>query len=208
MSCDHREFEVSLKASAKMFNRTLADCEIEMWYNAIGSFDMQVIRTAFSNYMCNDEKKFGWPLPGAILKIINGSSEGKADEAWSDVDLAVRCVSPKRSVVFSDPVIHTVIDTMGGWPSLCRADYKQHSFNRREFIRIYLRVCSENILEHPKILLGTPGNHNSVSEPALIGDKDKCREVYKAGIEHKSRLHSSPGKPKKASDLVNGLLNK
>ena len=53
-----------------------------------------------------------------LLDMLGQSQDDRATMAWLEVDKAVRQIGPMVSVQFSDPVIHSTVDALGGWEAL------------------------------------------------------------------------------------------
>ena len=79
------------------------------------------------------------------------------------------------SVKFDDPVIHSVIESMGGWEALCSIENAEMKWKRKEFENLYPIMAKREA--HPDRLIGMCDRQNLargfdefVNEPKEIGD--------------------------------------
>jgi hypothetical protein len=127
------------------------------------------------------------PKPADVVKMLQGSTKDSANSAWSSVDYAIRTRGDQYSVVFDDPLIHRVVEDMGGWIKLCRTDSEQYPFTQNEFVNRYrgYKMRGE-VPPYPSKLIGTPEDYNArqgypVQPPLLIGDPKKAQLVLQNG---------------------------
>ena len=81
--------------------------------------------------------KRGFPSPAEWVKAIDGDAASKSLVAWTEIITAIRQVGHYESVVFADPLIHRVINDMGGWIFLCQQSERELVFLQKEFERRY-----------------------------------------------------------------------
>lgn len=118
------------------------------------------------------------PLPAEILEAVRGNPTDRAIFALNTVEKAVREIGGYKTVVFEDPVIHMVIESMGGWVTLCEMPIKEWKFQRQEFIKLYEAYSQAPTKPQPK-LLGRCDIDNQLhgyshrTEPVYIGDSTK-----------------------------------
>lgn len=74
----------------------------------------------------------------------------KAMFAWESVIKTMGKSGTYSSVQFSDPVIHSVVEYMGGWQEFCQIPVDQ--WMRKNFIEAYAVMAQKN--KHPKYLKG------------------------------------------------------
>ncbi len=83
--------------------------------------------------------------------------------AWIEVLETVKRVGHYQSVRFSDPVIHAVIDVMGGWVRLGDMKVDDEKWKQREFERLY-EILSKNPRDRmPEYLPGLSEIQNAAS---------------------------------------------
>src|SRR5436190_1052024 len=76
---------------------------------------------------------------------------------------AFRQIGHYDSVVFSDKLIHAVIQDMGGWIALCQHNEKELSFVQRDFERRYQIYCRRRPKILPKHLTGFIAHQNAIN---------------------------------------------
>jgi hypothetical protein len=119
------------------------------------------------------------------VKLIGGTTIDTALEAWSAVDNAVRTVGTYRSVAFADPIIHKVIQDMGGWVALGNKKEDEWPFVAKEFQTRYRGIkTTGQPVDAPAQLTGIAAQQNSVAgiqykeQPILIGKRnDSIRTI-------------------------------
>lgn len=151
------------------------------------------------------------PKPADIIRYLEGNSETKALGAWSKVESAIRHVGIYENVTFDDPLIHVVINQMGGWSLLCSIKSENISFRANEFIKRYRHLLRKNLINYAKTLSGLFDISNTAngfgyfkSLAVLVGDKSRAEEVLKKGdnmnIVAIHRNYHEPSKIKFLSD--------
>jgi len=73
------------------------------------------------------------PKVADVIKMLQGSTQDSALTAWAKVDKAVRSIGTQMSVAFDDPLIHKVIQDMGGWLGLGQRQEAEWPFVAKEF---------------------------------------------------------------------------
>lgn len=132
------------------------------------------------------------PVGEVIEKIeskIGNNNEKIAEKEAYKVWNAIKNVSPYANVVFDNPVTQAVIETMGGWSSLC-ISYKEDQlfYFKKEFISAYLSHVNSGIYKLGP-LSGLSGiDKNGVK---MIGDEEKCQKVLaSSGMFGKKEIES------------------
>lgn len=95
-----------------------------------------------------------FPKPVDFIEQICGKQGDQGTAAWVTVIKAVSRVGNYRSVRFTDPVIHGVIEVMGGWPEFCMMQADDVKWKQKEFERLY-QVMQANGGKFPDHLPGT-----------------------------------------------------
>lgn len=159
-----------------------------IWFRALAHYDLAGISEAFSRYVRNPDSN-GFLIPSDIVKMLEGSTADSAMIAWSHVDQAMRRFGPWWSVVFDDPLIHRVLQEMGGWIELSKADDDAWPFRAREFQTRYrgLKARGETP-EHPEVMLGHFAAGNALEmrktqPPLLLGNPAQALKVMRSGTD-------------------------
>ncbi|WP_232625655.1 DUF6475 domain-containing protein [Achromobacter deleyi] len=158
-----------------------------VWWEAVKAYDLDAVSQAFSRHCANPDSGQFLPKPADVVKMLHGSTQDAALQAWAKVDRAVRGVGTWASVAFDDPLIHRVLHDMGGWSPLGRKEEREWPFLASEFVNRYrgYRGRSERP-EYPPILLGDADAHNGrigaeAGTPVLIGDAGRAALVVAGG---------------------------
>lgn len=91
---------------------------------------------------------------------------------------AIREVGAYRSVIFDDPLIHSVIRDMRGWIALGQSKTSELPFLAREFEKRYRALVLHPPADCPRQLTGIYEQQNRLSgyappDPVLIGHKNQ-----------------------------------
>ncbi len=127
-----------------------------------------------------------------VVKFIEGSGDTRSTIAWTKVFDAMSSVGGYRSIVFDDPLIHHVIQDMGGWIYLCNnTKIDREPFVAKEFKAKYETAIIKKPRAISSVLRGMTEMHNmhiddaKIEKPILFGDKQKAIEVMN---DNKTRL--------------------
>lgn len=173
------------------------DFSLRIWWESLRAFDLEAVQKAFIahiNLATKDARFF--PSVGGIKELLQGSVSDNASRAWTKVSKAVQQVGTGSSVVFDDPLIHAVIDDMGGWIQLGRKEIDEWPFVAREFEQRYRAQAQRECTQWPPKLIGYfeaqngQQGHNS-DPPVLIGDVELAKQVL-AGGSSVPRLQFTP----------------
>ena len=77
-----------------------------------------------------------FPLPAEIVEQ-DGSIADESLANWLISREVAENVGRNKTVVFDNPVIHSVINAMGGWATFCTCPERERPFKQREFERLY-----------------------------------------------------------------------
>jgi hypothetical protein len=84
-------------------------------------------------------------------------------------------------VVFDDARIHTVIQDMGGWVSLCETTVDELPFRGHDFQARYVGYVGQPLTRYPRALTGRLAGHGKTEPPVFLGDVEKAQQVYQGG---------------------------
>lgn len=153
---DHKQFAVMMATLAEVFNdgKEVSKIKMEIYFKALEKYPIDHISGAISE-MIKSRVYPSFPKPAEIIQEINGKVENRSTEAWLQVLEAVRQIGNYQSVKFSDSVIHSVVQVMGGWPQLCMMENVEVKWRQKEFERLYEVISSSRDGKHPDYLPGT-----------------------------------------------------
>lgn len=185
--------------------RKLDGMVIAIYWSALQAFDLAAVRQAFDRHVKNPDTGQFMPKPADLIRMMSGSTRDSALVAWAKVDAAVRRVGPHRDVAFDDPIIHRVLNDMGGWMALGNKTEDDWPFVAKEFENRYrgFRERGETP-DYPAVLIGSAGSdHRRLGKtpppPMLIGDKAAATAVFVGGTDKpligitRADEHLSPG---------------
>lgn len=153
---DELKFAELMAVLAEVYDdgRPPSKLKMEVYYRALEQFDIGDIEKAVKGLIYG-RVTASFPKPAEIIQEIRGTTSNQATGAWIDVLDTIKRVGHYQSVKFADPVIHSVINVMGGWPRLAgEMLIDDEKWKQREFERLY-EVLSKNPRgKHPDYLPG------------------------------------------------------
>jgi len=195
---DDEKFSGMLIAAGELYNKTLSTAVIGIYWNALKNYDLGEVQRAFSSHAADTDNGQFMPKPADLIRHIQGSKEGRALQAWSKVEKAIRTIGHYDSVVFDDPFIHQIIDEMGGWCKVCGTSEDEMPFKSKEFEKRYRAALLSGLNDIQPILIGSSDAYNArngfeVSPPRLVGKEDKCQLIMNNHVGEFLKLGVSDG---------------
>jgi hypothetical protein len=184
---DRDNFAELLTGVYDFYRKDASDQVLEIWWQAMKPFDLEAIRVAFGQHTMNPDNGRFLPMPADVVRMLGGSTLDSALVAFSKVERGISAVGCYATVVFDDPLIHKVIEEMGGWPLLCVTPARDWPFRTTEFLNRYRSYKSRGMTPaYPKKLIGIADGENAVrgfAEAAvtLIGDPRLAHAVLEKG---------------------------
>lgn len=184
---DFKEFSTKLAALAVVYDKPMTRDSVKLYFLTLQDLPISQVIGAF-NHLARTSKWF--PKPAEIRDAITGDVAAMAAIAYDRFLKALESVGTYQTVIFDDPVIHAVVQAMGGWVELGQKQFDE--WTRKEFERLYI-VYKKNPSPEatPLRLVGRIEAHNGahgykVPEPVLIGDGEKIQRWQISCQEHKS----------------------
>lgn len=181
------------------YRRDYSEFTGRIWWESMKPFDYSAVADALNRHCINPDTGQFMPMPADVVKMLQGSTQDSALNAWAKVDRAVRTVGPYRSVVFDDPIIHRVVAEMGGWIHIQSGTDEGWPFAKNEFVNRYRSYRKAGVVpEYNPVLVGIAEAQNSmqghaVEPPMLIGDQQKAAIVMSMGSD-KQLVQITPSK--------------
>ncbi len=182
------------KTGVKVFTDCVKDFKLETgkmetWYKLLKHLGSEPYLRAVYD-LCQTEKNI-YPGTNVVAMILEKVKEVTSDGTPLDTKAILALdkfekgyrkpgVGSSVSVVFDDPVIHAVIDSLGGWASLENTLKEDWKWKRKEFKETYIALHPEVLAgraKFPEILKGRDRLRNQrqgLKPPVIIGDKDKA----------------------------------
>lgn len=182
---DEIKFKEYLSVLSEIHDRQITPMLASVYWKVLEPFTDEQCKAAFEQVI--QSARF-FPKPVDLLEILHGKSADAATVAWVKVVGAVRRVGNYDSVMFDDPVIHEVIDFMGGWPKTGEWLESELTWKQKEFERLYsvFKVGSRKSIPYLPGLLEIQNaacGYKSTHQVVKIGFDDgkaqmiECREV-------------------------------
>lgn len=178
-----------------LYGKPMNEPLIEIYWRALSRFDFAAVKEALQAHIDNPDAGQYMPKPADVVRYLEGSSQTQALQSWSRVVKAIGQIGCYRSLIFDDPVIHAVIEDMGGWVNLCKVTEDELPFRAQEFAKRYAGFVLHPPATYPKQLAGIFEQQNSmqghkVEPPVLIGDQQKALLVYQGGSDAALQYHT------------------
>lgn len=154
---DRDKFKQFMTGFGELFDRTISKTLMDIYWKALAPFSDDACEIAFNKLIATS--KF-FPKPTDFLEVLIGSNGDMALNAWLIVEKTVKTVGPYASVRFEDSVIHSVIDSLGGWARFQDCTNGEWVWRQKEFITRYKAMC--NRTNHPEYLPGIAEMDNNI----------------------------------------------
>ena len=151
-----------LIVTSEFYKHSLSEPVINLYFEVLKQYEIEDIERAIQFHIGNTEIGQFFPKPADIIRQISGTSEEKALAAWYQVHEAVKQYGYIYTMTFPDPVIHMVVEGMGGWIELCQMETEKVPFYEREFVRQY-QMLSRHPRPYPVKLLGWLDRQNRIA---------------------------------------------
>ena len=183
---DRHKLATILAYIGELYDKNISKILIEIYWSALQDFELDEVKRAFKTHVSNPDCGRFFPKPADIVRFISGSCETRALLAWTKVEQAIAKVGSYQSVAFDDPLIHAVLDAMGGWISICAIYADKMSYRAHEFQKRYLGYVHQPPCRYPKYLRGIAESENvkagfTAAMPLLLGNPEQAKQVILLG---------------------------
>jgi len=166
----------------------------ELFYESVKQFGYDAVKKAFSVHIQSPDNGQWMPKPADIVRIVSGTSKDNSHVAWSKVKKSISAVGSYETIVFDDPIIHRVIQDMGGWINLCACSVDELPFRGNEFKSRYTAYKGQGeIPDYPAKIYGICESDNTskgllenIPTPIMVGEPERAKNVLLAGTNRKS----------------------
>jgi hypothetical protein len=149
---DREKFLKNMALICDINDRKISEPLTDLYWKILEPFTDEECESAFKEII--QTCRF-FPKPVDFMEILKGKKQDQATIAWIEVLNAVKRIGNYESVKFTDPVIHSVINMMGGWDQLAATmTTDEEKWKQKEFERLY-EVISSRDGKHPEYLPGT-----------------------------------------------------
>ena len=193
---DLQNFGQQMALLGEVYGKAISVLLIEVYWRALQDFEWEDVDLALQAHVNNPDCGQYFPKPADIVRFIEGTGETKALKAWSKVEQAISRVGRYESLAFDDPLIHAVLEDMGGWVRLCGMTFDDMPFQAREFQKRYMGFVLKSPTHYPPYLCGlfeseNAKNGHSVKPPLLIGDPQKAASFMLNGCVKRLSIQGS-----------------
>ncbi len=201
---EQAEFFQLLVEVGENYDRAISGAMGKLYWENLKTFEFEDLKHAFHAHCRHPDEGRFFPKIADIMRWLEGSPESRALMAWSFVESCTERVGHYQSVVFDDPLIHAVIEDMGGWIKLCEQPLSEMPFIALNFQKRYRAFLSYPPKRHPSYLVGLMEQENShqgykVKPPVFLGNQSKAEWVFKSGGGKPLEIHT-------ASESVRALI--
>lgn len=134
---DMPNFAALMATLGEIYHKPITAAQSEACWEGWKRYAWDDVQRGVMRHLLHPERCYFLPKPGDILRYLVDTPEIQALKAWSKIRAALGTVGGYDSVAFDDPLIHTVIQHMGGWIQLCRSKISEAPFLAREFQKRY-----------------------------------------------------------------------
>jgi len=169
-------FAKNMAVLSEIHDREITESLMSIFWQVLEPFPDDDCARAFDRII--KTSKF-FPKPADFIEFLQSDDE-RSVLAWAEVNKAVRSVGNYQSVKFSDPVIHSCLEAMGGWHKVCDWQESEIKWKRKEFESLYKAMATKG--KHPEYLPGVCEIDNHATgfgfdKPVMIGGGDEIQKL-------------------------------
>jgi len=142
-------FKQNLTILCEIFDKPLSQLLTGVYWKTLEPFSDSECERAFKELMLSS--RF-FPKPADFIERLTEKQEDQATRAWISVVEAIRQYGNYQSVRFADPVVHSVLEFMGGWGATGEWLDSELKWKQKEFERLYNIMLRNE--KHPEYLPG------------------------------------------------------
>lgn len=188
---DFQKFHDGISGVMEFYGKGVSKFTLDIWWTVLKPYELPAVIDAFNRHLANPDNGQFAPKPADIIRMLQGSTQDSALQAWTKVDRAIRSIGTYVDVVFDDPIIHRVVQDMGGWIGLGQKNDTEWPFVAKEFENRYRGYRSRSDRPpYAPVMIGIFSADNSKSgyrddtnQPTLIGNHQQAMRVMRGGSE-------------------------
>lgn len=192
---DLPEFKECLELVMSFYGKDVTPAVISVWRAICQPFTLEQIKKAFNAHLANPDNGQFAPKPADIVRLLEGTKTDRSMVAWGKAHGAIAPVGAYRDVIFDDPIIHAVIEDMGGWVKFARTENDQLGYVQTQFCKSYQAYAARDDVIYPPFLPGAGSSSDEwmkvglkAPKPTMVGDPEKCQKVYRLGSQNTQRI--------------------
>ncbi len=174
---DKIEFARIWSATWSLYDKAVNDDILSLSFEALRPYNIDQVRAGLTHHVQAVNGGQFAPRPADVIKHIYGNQNDQANQAWIQVDYAIRHVGAWNSVLFEDGLIAEVIYGLGGWVKLCKSNERLLEQISSRFIESYLHLQTTLCPANENVpLKGIIDNCNSKNAKSI-----KAIKIYQKG---------------------------
>lgn len=177
-SKDKQVFVKTLTGIGELYDKKLTDTLASIYWEALKDVSLPDFLSA-ANRLVLTAKFFPKPVEFRSQSVPDISAQ--AAIAYGKLEDAFYKHGVYKSVRFDDPVIHAVVDNLGGWITYCDTSDEDLTWYRKDFEKQYANLAPMVLsgkLRPPTVLHGVFASDDHATEnaktPAIIGDRQRA----------------------------------
>lgn len=186
---DFQKFHDGISGVMEFYGKNVSRFTLDIWWNVLKPYDLASVIDAFNRHLANPDTGQFAPKPADVIRMLQGSTQDSALRAWAKVDTTIRSIGPYVDVVFDDPLIHRVIQDMGGWISFGQRNDAEWPFIAKEFENRYRGYRSRSDTPpYAPVMIGIfsadnakSGYRDDTNQSTLIGNHQQALRVMRGG---------------------------
>lgn len=204
---DRADFYATMTGVLELYSKRASVELLEIYFNALETHELEDIRRAINLHAVDPDQGQYCPKPADIVRLLSGSKVTRAMQAWSKVARACGSIGRYQSVAFDDPIIHAVIEDMGGWIALCELDDRSFDIRSNEFVKRYQGYALQGgVSDFPSHLAGLveldcERHEAKLPLPRLIGNPEVAKQLFAIGRKEPKSLTARSG-----ADVAAGVV--
>jgi len=189
---DIKRFGACLAAITEVWQVDLSQATQRLYWNALADLTIDEVERGLQGHMRDPRRGHFKPTPADIIRQARGITDDVALRAWSKFYSAIRR-NFGRYVCLDDPVIHAVIQDMGGTSAIFGGLESNIPFAKKEFCERYIGYLSRGERPTTSSALGHCQGRCENDEVLLIGDETKALSVFDQGTDRDRFLRPELG---------------
>lgn len=179
-SKDKQVFVKTLTGIGELYDKKFTDTLASIYWEALKDLSLSDFLSA-ANRLVLTAKFFPKPVEFRSQSVPDISAQ--AAIAYGKLEDAFYKYGVYASIVFDDPVVHAVVDNLGGWPTYCDTSNDGLTWYRKDFEKQYANLAPMVLsgkLRPPTVLHGVFASDDHATDnaktPVIIGGRQKALE--------------------------------
>ncbi len=152
---DYKSFMTLMGIMAEAFSLKVSENKVEIYFKFLKDLSLEDIKVNVDN-LIKTRVYTSFPSVAEIRgETSSGAGEDAAQGAFLTLWNAIKNSIGYQSAEFDDPIVHSVVECLGGLPFICENWFlEDFQWRQREFVQLYKQFSKQK--KHPGYL---PGIH-------------------------------------------------